>query len=133
MGPRGAASPPHPPRPHEPPRRWRGHRRLVVQRIVVVRERHLVQGLSRQRGGKTGLKVTKSNCTARKTKKKKGHLGRLELGVGVPPEAASPAASASAAKLALLSPMLAHTYEPGTTDVTGWLVSEKLDGVRAIW
>lgn len=29
--------------------------------------------------------------------------------------------------------MLAHGYDPGKHDPTGWLASEKLDGVRAIW
>jgi DNA ligase-1 len=29
--------------------------------------------------------------------------------------------------------MLAHTYAAGSIDPTGWLVSEKLDGVRAWW
>ena len=29
--------------------------------------------------------------------------------------------------------MLADTYEPKKQDPTGWLMSEKLDGVRCYW
>ena len=29
--------------------------------------------------------------------------------------------------------MLAHNYDPDKHDVTGWLMSEKLDGVRCYW
>ena len=29
--------------------------------------------------------------------------------------------------------MLAHNYDPEKHDVTGWLMSEKLDGVRCYW
>ncbi|KAJ3393649.1 hypothetical protein HDU84_001424 [Entophlyctis sp. JEL0112] len=29
--------------------------------------------------------------------------------------------------------LLAHKYEPDSTDPTGWWISEKLDGVRAFW
>ncbi len=36
------------------------------------------------------------------------------------------------ASRAAVAPMLAHEWEPGT-DPAGWLVSEKFDGVRALW
>ena len=29
--------------------------------------------------------------------------------------------------------MLAHNYDPNTHDPKGWLISEKLDGVRCYW
>jgi DNA ligase-1 len=29
--------------------------------------------------------------------------------------------------------MLAYTYDPDLHDPTGWLMSEKLDGVRCYW
>ena len=29
--------------------------------------------------------------------------------------------------------MLAHNYDPEKHDPTGWLMSEKLDGVRCFW
>ena len=32
-----------------------------------------------------------------------------------------------------ISVMLAHNYDPAKHDPTGWLMSEKLDGVRCYW
>jgi DNA ligase-1 len=43
----------------------------------------------------------------------------VELGRNSPPE--------------VIDLLLAHTWEEGKTDPTGWWMSEKLDGVRCYW
>ena len=43
------------------------------------------------------------------------------------------AAGVSASGSGCISVMLAHNYDPVKHDPTGWLMSEKLDGVRCYW
>ena len=57
-------------------------------------------------------------------------LAALGLAPALRVQAAEPVAPAAPA--AAIAPMLAQDAPPGL-DPTGWLVSEKLDGVRALW
>ncbi len=43
------------------------------------------------------------------------------------------AAGIKASGSGCISVMLAHNYDPDKHDPTGWLMSEKLDGVRCYW
>ena len=47
--------------------------------------------------------------------------------------AAKKANTASESGSGCISVMLAHNYDPDKHNPTGWLMSEKLDGVRCYW
>ena len=45
----------------------------------------------------------------------------------------APEDSSSGGGSGFISVMLAHNYDPDKHNPTGWLMSEKLDGVRCFW
>ncbi|CAD7941783.1 unnamed protein product [Amoebophrya sp. A25] len=67
--------------------------------------------------------------------KKAAAKGKAKAKAGASPAVskASAAAGGSPSKDTDIAVLLAQTWEPGKIDVAGWWVSEKLDGVRAVW
>lgn len=78
-----------------------------------------------------GIAIERRTC--KHLKKLRGEAAELAR-VGAPAAAAKPASPAGAEEEAAKGPplLLAHAWD-GDVDLTGWWMSEKLDGVRAYW
>eukprot|EP00392_Amoebophrya_sp_AT5.2_P006361 g6373.t1 len=84
--------------------------------------------------GEEGAAAPKSKAKAKGKAKAKAAAGG---GLGSPAAGAqehqAAASSSAAAATSSTDVLLAHVWDPSAKDVSGWWVSEKLDGVRAIW